>query len=194
MNDEFEILLEERMRRLRGPDPVGDWLDVRRRARRARRRALALAAAVALLVAVPTVAFGSRLLDVLGVTASDETVPTPSNAAPVPHVHGDFVFIPGRSPSQLAMPVLAPLLGQEEALAVPAAGWTDLVYHAWDGRVGSDESGGTPLLRRVDLLRDTRVGRSRSRSTRPAVSLTCRPRESATNPRRRARSAAALGT
>jgi hypothetical protein len=147
--------LEARLRRLRGPDPEGDWLDVRRRAQRSRRRTVALAAAAALLVAVPTIAVGGRLLDVLGVTSSDQTVPTTSNAAPVPHIHADLVFIPGRSPFRLAMPVLAPLLGHEEPLAVPTAAWTDVVYHAWDGTVGRDDSGGTPLLRRVDLRSGT---------------------------------------
>ena len=155
MNDSFERTLTERIHRLRAPDPVGDWLDVRRRARRARRRAVAIAVAAALLVTVPTVALGSRLLDVLGVTATDETVPVAVGQAPVAHIHGDVVYTPTGPPVRLAMPLLAPLLGQDEALAVPAPGGDQLVYHAWDGEVGHDDAGGTPLLRRVDLRSGT---------------------------------------
>jgi len=146
------IALEERVRGLRGTDPVGDWLDVRRRARRAGRRTLALVAVAALLIAVPTVALGGRLLDVFGITATDERVPTYPGTQPVPHVHGDVLYGLTRTPLRLAEPLLPPLLGPGEPPAVPSPGWRDVVYHAWDGQIGGD---GTPVLRRVD----TRTGR-----------------------------------
>jgi hypothetical protein len=151
MTAELDSTLEARLRRLRGRVPTRDWPDVRRRVRRAHRRTLALVAAAALIVAIPTVAVGARLLDVLGVTASDERVPPGVGGAAVPHVHHDELYLPGRAPIELAMPVLAPLLGYAEPLAVPTPGWRDVVYHAWDGEVGDDSDGGTPVLRKVDL-------------------------------------------
>jgi hypothetical protein len=175
MTDDRDVMLEERLRRLRGPDPVGDWLDVRRRARRPRRRILLIVAAAALLVAVPTVALGGRLLDVLGITASEERVPagpeprtpgsgttaTGDESAPVgpdsrvlAHVHGDRLYGVREAAIRLAEPLLAPLLGQEETLAVPTPDWREFVYHAWDGVIGGD---GTPVLRRVDVRTGTDV-------------------------------------
>lgn len=151
---EFEAVLEERLRRLRGPDPAGDWLDVRRRARRARQRTLALIAAAALLVGVPTVAVGARVLDVLGITGSEERVPVYPGTQPVPSIHGDRLYGVTGMPLQLAKPLLAPLVGYGEPLAVPSPGWRDVVYHAWDGEIRGD---GTPVLRRVHLRTGTDV-------------------------------------
>jgi hypothetical protein len=141
-------VLEERIRRLRGPDHVGDWLDVRRRARRSRRRTLAIAAAAALLISLPTVAFGGRLLGVLAITGSEERVPIGSGSRVAPYIHADRIYGVAGTPLRLAEPLLAPLLGQEEPLAVPSPGWRYVVYHAWDGEV---RGGGTPVLRTVDV-------------------------------------------
>jgi hypothetical protein len=183
MSEGSDTVFEERIRRLRGPDPAGDWLDVRRRARRAHRRTLMIAAAVAVLVAVPTVAVGARLLDILGVTASEESVPSGPGGKAIPHIHGDVLYGVRGGPVHLAEPVLAPLLGQNEPLAVPTPGWREIVYHAWDGEVGDDSTGGTPVLRRIDLKTGVDVELARgaqsvaiARDGRVAFTRASRPR------------------
>ena len=186
MND-HQLALEERIRRLRGADPVGDWLDVRRRARASRRRGIIIAAAAALLIAMPTVAFGGRLLDVLATSGSGERVPASPTEQPteqpVPHVHGDRLFGATRAPVRLAASLLAPLLGQEASLAVPSPDWDDVVYHAWDGEIGEGSRGGTPVLRRIHLRTGTDVEFARgaqsvaiARDGRVALMKASRPR------------------
>lgn len=151
---ELDPRLEQRLRGLAEPALEGDWLDVRRRARRSSARTLALAAAAMLLLAVPAIAVGGRLLDVLGIRASEERIPAPVTAPVPPYIHGDRLYGLGGGPRHLAKPLFAPLLGQEEALAVQSPDGRYVLYHAWDGKVRGD---GTPVLRVFDLRRWTEV-------------------------------------
>ena len=144
--------VDELTARLReAPDELAgaDWLDVRRRARRSRRRTVAIIVAAAFgVVAVPTIAVGGQVLEVLGIRESDEPVPAAGALVP-PYVHGDRLYGYAREPVRLARRLLAPLLGTDEALAMPT-GDGRVVYHAFDPADGGLERGGTPVLRVVD--------------------------------------------
>jgi hypothetical protein len=124
-------------RRLRALAETGtpDWRDVVTRrpkpARRPRRRLLiaALAGAAVLLAAAAAAGVGSRVLDLLSLSESDQEVPT---RAPVAYVSGDRLFVPGRTPIQLATPLLAPLMGNYVPLAFSSPDGRSVVYHGWE--------------------------------------------------------------
>lgn len=134
-----------------------DWADVERRSRRQRptadpRRALLLAAAAVVLFAAAAAASGlaSRVLDLLTVSHSREEVPRTPTAT---YVFGDRLNRPAKPPLGLAASLLAPLLGQDVALAVGSPDGRFVAYHAWRQD--------TPYLRLVDLRsgRDTLLQR-----------------------------------
>lgn len=137
--------LEKRLHALRTED--GEWEDwpellrrgERERASRTRRRTLVAAIAFALF-AVPAIALAVRLTDVIVVGAEKEEIPSAEELG-LPYVFGDVVRT-GRGVTRLSQPLLAPLLGQDAALAVPSPDGRLLAYHAWKGA-----ENGTPLIR-----------------------------------------------
>lgn len=148
MSDGLDPNLEARLSRLAPQLAGADWPDVRRRgsaaAPRVRRRLLAalVAATLALAAAVPALGLDDRLLDLLGVTQTDEDVPTSAGAGPLPYVYGDTLHGFG-SPRRLAAPLLPRFVGEGPAIAVPSPDGRYLAYHTAD-RVG-------PTLRVLDL-------------------------------------------
>lgn len=144
--------LEQRLATLADREVRGDWLDVMRRARQQRavsvRRAI-LVAAVLVLLAIPTFALAVRLVDDWLVVEEKEELPS-SGSIPLPYFFGDRLQTPA-GVSRLAQPVLAPLLGEDAALAVPSPDKRSVAYHAWDEAPGGREAGGVPLIRLHEL-------------------------------------------
>jgi hypothetical protein len=145
--------LERRLRALGDSAGTPDWLDVARRTHGRGRaapawRLAAVAAAAIALLALAAVAsgIGSRVLDWLSLSESDEQIPARVGVA---HVTGDRLFLPGRAPIRLAAPLFAPRLGMDAPLAVRSPDGRYLVYHS--------APGGAPALRIVD----TRTGDDR---------------------------------
>ncbi len=139
----------------------GDWADVvaraskAERARRQRRRlTLALAFVLLLVTAGTTLALGNRLFDWFSVEASPEQAPTLPAAAP--YVAGATFYRPGARPQQLSHPLLAPLLGQDAALAVLSPGGRYLAYHSALAHPPTDPTV-VPLL----YVHDSLTGRER---------------------------------
>jgi hypothetical protein len=133
----------------------GDWLDVVARAERQRsrtlRRRLIVGIAVAVL-AVPTIAIATRYWDALSLTTTEEEVPLPQGENTLGYVIGDRLQLPGRPPARLGAPLLAPFVHPETRLVVPSPEGTKVVYHSWDGHLGSRYRGprGVPILRLFD--------------------------------------------
>ena len=117
------------------PAGGGDWADVAARAaelEQARRRrhklTLALAFALVLITAGTALAVGDRFFDWFSVDTSRREAPTLPGRAP--YVAGATFYRAGAEPQPLARPLVAPLLGQDVALAVLSPGGRYLAYHS----------------------------------------------------------------
>src|SRR5919106_2280013 len=144
--------LERRLTAIADTDVRGDWLEVVRRAERQRAsfvRRVVLVAAVLVLLAIPTLALGVRLLDEWLVVEDEQELPS-SGSIRLPYFFDDSLRT-ATGTHRLAQPVRAPLLGEEAALAVPSPDKGSLAYHAWDAVPGGPEAGGVPLIRLHDL-------------------------------------------
>ena len=144
--------LMERLEAVADGEVHGDWLDVVRRAERQRatvRRRIVLVAAAAVLLAIPALALGVRLVDDWLVVEGTEELPS-SGEIRLPYVFGDGLHIASRT-HRLAQPVLAPLLGEDAALVVPSPEKRWVAYHAWQQARGGREAGGVPLIRLHEL-------------------------------------------
>jgi hypothetical protein len=145
---------------------AGDWPDVVARSERQRsatlRRRLLVAVAVAVL-AVPTIAVATHYWDVLSLSATEEEVPLPQGENTLGYVIGDRVRLPGRQPTKLAAPLLAPYGPPHTQLAVPSPDRRKVVYQTWEGNLSPRRGPrrGVPILRLFDgeTGRDTLLAR-----------------------------------